>query len=70
MQSRQLDLTRHRLPRRRRYACDVCGRPRAAWEITLRIGGGDRVDRCMIEHRCDQHFWRPGRTGTHDVSFR
>ena len=36
MQSRQLDLTRHRLPRGRRYACDVCGRPAPAWKITLR----------------------------------
>jgi hypothetical protein len=33
------------------------------------IGGG-RVDRRMIEHRCDQHFWRPGRSGTYLVSFQ
>jgi hypothetical protein len=36
MQTRQLDLTRHRLPRRRRYARDVCGRPAPAWKIRLR----------------------------------
>jgi hypothetical protein len=70
MQSRQLDLTRARLPRRRRYACDVCGRPRATWEITMRTIGGGPVDRRMIEHRCDQHFWRPGRSGTYLVSFQ
>jgi hypothetical protein len=70
MQSRQLDLTRRRLPRRRQYSCDVCGRPGPTWEIALRSIGGGRVDRCMIERRCGQHFWRPGRTGTYDVSFR
>jgi hypothetical protein len=70
VQSRQLDLTRRRLPRRRRYCCDVCGRPGTTWEIGLRSIGGGRVDGCMIERRCGQHFWRPGRSGTYDVSFR
>jgi hypothetical protein len=53
MQSRQLDLTRHRLPRRRRYACDVCGRPAPAWKITLRTIKGRPGRRCMVKRRCD-----------------
>jgi hypothetical protein len=69
MPLQQLDFARRRLSRHRRYRCDVCHRPAPAWELALRIGCGNQVHRCLTERRCDQHFWRPGRSGTISVSF-
>jgi hypothetical protein len=68
MQSRQLDLTRHRLPRRRRYACDVCGRPAPAWKITLRTIKGRPGRPLHGQAPLWQHSWRPGLAGTCLVS--
>jgi hypothetical protein len=69
VQSKQLDLTRRRLSPRRRRRCDVCGRPALSWEIALETRHGDQVDRCLIERRCDRHYWRPGWSGTVSVGF-